>query len=156
MLARQVACVASGIEFVRGVRAGDGKFGPQLVPRRRRRRYRGVQTGLADRLDQQYRPGRRDRLAVTRRTLIQIFLRGQSVKRRITKIGTIGIPAIAIAALGVTYAGATANASRSVAAAASAAAGDVYKATAVHSIGRTDTQVVALVLRPRILLPTAG
>lgn len=65
--------------------------------------------------------------------------------RRIVKIRTIGISAIALAALGGTYAGATANASQRVAS-ASAAPGDVYKATAVHSIGTTDTQVVALSL----------
>ena len=33
---------------------------PRLAPRRQRRRYRGVQAGLADRLDQQHRPGLRD------------------------------------------------------------------------------------------------
>ncbi|MEV6592869.1 hypothetical protein [Streptomyces acidicola] len=66
--------------------------------------------------------------------------------RRIAKARTIGIAAIGIAALGATYAGATANASQRVAAAASAAPGDVSKATAVHSIGTTDTQVVALSL----------
>jgi hypothetical protein len=70
---------------------------------------------------------------------------GESVMRRIAKARAIGIAAIAIAALGAAYAGATANASQSVAA-ASAAPGDVFKATAVHSIGRTDTQVVALSL----------
>ncbi|WAU81989.1 hypothetical protein O1Q96_20660 [Streptomyces sp. Qhu-G9] len=64
---------------------------------------------------------------------------------RIAKIRAIGIPAIVIAALGAAYTGATANASQS-AAAASAAPGDVYKASAVQSIGRTDTQVVALSL----------
>jgi hypothetical protein len=30
---------------------------PRLAPRRQGRRYRAVQTGLADRLDQQHRPG---------------------------------------------------------------------------------------------------
>lgn len=65
--------------------------------------------------------------------------------RRIVKIRTIGMSAIALAALGGTYAGATANASQRVAS-ASTAPGDVYKATAVHSIGTTDTQVVALSL----------
>jgi hypothetical protein len=78
--------------------------------------------------------------------LIQKFYRGQSIMSRIAKIRAIGIPAIAIAALGATYAGATAHASQPAAAAVSAAPGDVYKATAVHSIGRTDTQVVALSL----------
>ena len=33
---------------------------PRLAPRRQRRRYRRVQAGLADRLDQQHRPGLRD------------------------------------------------------------------------------------------------
>jgi hypothetical protein len=31
--------------------------GPRLAPRRQRRGYRGVQAGLADRLDQQHGPG---------------------------------------------------------------------------------------------------
>jgi hypothetical protein len=33
---------------------------PRLAPRRQRRRYRGVQAGLADRFDQQHRPDLRD------------------------------------------------------------------------------------------------
>ncbi|MGW2637310.1 hypothetical protein [Streptomyces sp. NPDC001348] len=66
--------------------------------------------------------------------------------RRITKTRTIGITAIAITALGATYAGATAYAAQRAAAVAPAAPGDVAKATAVHSIGTTDTQVVALSL----------
>ncbi|MFC8197911.1 hypothetical protein ACFWBR_05655 [Streptomyces sp. NPDC060006] len=65
---------------------------------------------------------------------------------RIAKIRAIGIPAIAIVALGAAYTGATANASQPAAAAASAAPGDVYKASAVQSIGSADTQVVALSL----------
>ncbi|MGW2572499.1 hypothetical protein [Streptomyces sp. NPDC001537] len=64
--------------------------------------------------------------------------------RRIVKVRTMVMAAVAMAALGATYAGAAANASQRVA--ASAAPGDVYKATAVHSIGTTDTQVVALSL----------
>ncbi|GAB1339666.1 hypothetical protein ACE1SV_62560 [Streptomyces sp. E-15] len=65
--------------------------------------------------------------------------------RRTTKTRIIGIPAVAMAALGAVYAGAAAYASQP-AAAASDAPGDVYKATAVRSIGTTDTQVVALSL----------
>ncbi|MEU0345086.1 hypothetical protein ABZ092_40705 [Streptomyces bobili] len=65
---------------------------------------------------------------------------------RIVKIRAVGISAIAIAALGATYAEATASASQPAVAAVSAAPGDVYKATASRDIGRTDTQVVALTL----------
>ncbi|MGW2045037.1 hypothetical protein ACWCPF_07620 [Streptomyces sp. NPDC001858] len=64
--------------------------------------------------------------------------------RKVAKSGAIGMSAVAIAALGVAYAGSTANASQSVA--ASAAPGDVYKARSNKLFGTTYTQVVALSL----------
>ncbi|MFE6039992.1 hypothetical protein [Streptomyces sp. NPDC056452] len=63
--------------------------------------------------------------------------------RRAVKFRAVVVAAAAIAALGVTYAAATATASQS---AAATAPGDVYKATAVHSIGTANAQVVALSL----------